>query len=290
MKIRFIFNPKSGKQNLDPQYIQERVLAYFPQADFCQTNAPKHATQLAQEAAQNQFEAVIAMGGDGTINEVAQGLVDTSTALGIVPRGSGNGFARELGLMGTLDQTLNKLKNAAPQPCDVGYANGELFLNLAGVGIESTIAWKFMEHGQKGQRGRLPYFTLGAKTVLNYKPNLLHVTLNGTTHHWAPLTLVFANGRQYGSNFVIAPQAAIADGKLDMVIVQNAPKHKLIAALPFFLLGQKPPFGIAAYAKIQNAVVESDQELLYHVDGEPRKTPRRLEISISSRALRLLVP
>lgn len=290
MKIRFILNPKSGNNPANVEQIKQQVLAHFPQADFCVTQAPKHATQLAAEAAEQQFDAVVAMGGDGTINEAAQGLVNTQTALGIVPRGSGNGFARELGLMGPLNKTLGKLKNTSIAPCDVGYANGELFLNLAGVGIEAAIAWQFMDHGKTGKRGMLPYFTLGAKTFFNYKPNLLKVTLNGQEHRWRPLTLVFANNRQYGSNFVIAPQAGIADGKLDMVLVQNVAKYKLAAALPFFLTGKKPPLGVTAYAQIHSAVVESEQEILYHIDGEPRKTAHHLEITLAPHALRLLVP
>ncbi len=290
MKIRFILNPHSGNKPTDPEIIKNQVLAVFPEADFCQTQAPKHATQLAQEAVDNHFDVVVAMGGDGTINEVAQALVNTQTALGIIPRGSGNGFARELGLLGPLPQTLNRLKNASFQPCDVGYANGELFLNLAGVGIEAAIAWQFMEHGKTGKRGMLPYFTLGAKYFFGYKPNLLRVSLNGKTHQWAPLTLVFANNRQYGCNFVIAPQAGIADGKLDMVLLQNAPKYKLAVAVPFFLMGQKPPFGVTAYAKVQSAVVESDHEILYHIDGEPRRTSHRLEITLTPHALRLWIP
>lgn len=291
MKIRFILNPKSGKEPANVEYLKSQVFAQFPEADFCETNAPQHATELAKEAVEKEFDAVVAMGGDGTVNEVAQALVNTQTALGIIPCGSGNGFARELGLMGPIDKTLAKLKNATAQPCDVGYANGELFLNLAGVGVEAAIAWRFMEHGKKGgERGMKPYFKLGAKTLLTYKPNVLQVTLDGQPHMWAPLSLVFANNRQYGSNFIIAPQAGIADGKLDMVIVQDVAKFKLLIAMPFFFLGKKPPFKVTAWAQFHNAVVESRKEILYHIDGEPRKTERRLEITIARHALRLLIP
>ena len=290
MKIRFILNPVSGRKATNVDQIRQCVQRHFPEADFCQTQGPKHAVQLAKEAAAQHFDAAVAMGGDGTINEVAQGLVNTQTALGIVPRGSGNGFAREFGLMGQLDKTLLKLKNATVQPCDVGYANGELFLNLAGVGIEAAIAWQFMEHGKTGKRGMLPYFTLGAKTFFNYKPSTLQLTLDGKTVSVAPLTLVFANNRQYGSNFVIAPNAQINDGKLEMVSVNNVAKCKLAAALPFFMLGKKPPLGVTSYTQTHQAVIESEQEILYHIDGEPRKTAHRLEIILAPNALRLLVP
>ena len=289
MKIRFILNPKSGSKVTNPATIQAHVLRFFPQADFCVTTGPKHATQLAQEAAHQHYDVVVAMGGDGTINETAQGLVHTQTALGIIPRGSGNGFARELGLMGSLENILSKLQHAHVQPCDVGFANGELFLNLAGVGIEAAIAWQFMEHGKTGKRGMLPYFTLGAKTFFNYQPSNLRVTYNGKTQSMAPLTLVFANNRQYGSNFVIAPDAKINDGKLDMVQVYNVAKYKLAAAVPYFLRGKKPPLSVTSYTPVTGAVIESDHDILYHIDGEPRKTAHRLEITLAPAALRLWV-
>ncbi len=287
MKIRFILNPISGNKTADVEDIQAQIKDYFPQAELCVTEKPGHATELAQEAAKQQFDVAVAMGGDGTINETLKGVLGTSTALGIIPRGSGNGFARELGLLGTLDKMLQKLQNAVFQPCDVGYANGEPFLNLAGVGIEAAIAWKFARYGK---RGMWPYFKLAAKTLFAYKPPIIRITIDGKQYRWAPLSLVFANNRQYGSNFIIAPRAAIADGKLDLVVLNDVPKYKLVAALPFFFTGNEPPLKVTAYAQIQGAVIESDQEIFYHIDGEPRKTARRLEISLTPHALRLWVP
>lgn len=290
MKIRFIVNPISGHHAIRPEDLQAKILARFEHTEVCFTQRPGHATELAQEAAENEYDAVVAVGGDGTVNETARGLVHTQTALGIIPRGSGNGFAREIGMMGSLNQALDKLKVAIVQACDVGFANGELFLNVAGIGLEAAVAWKFKEQTANGKRGMFRYFKLGAHLFLNYKPPLIRVTLNGKEHCWAPLTLAFANNRQYGSNFIIAPKAAIADGKLDMVIVSNLPKYQVVAALPFFFMGQVPPFKLTATAQLQSAVIESNQEILYHIDGEPRKTARHLEITMAPRALRLLVP
>ncbi len=288
--IRFILNPKSGKEPADTQYIAKCIQLNFPGADMRLTRVPKHATELAREAAEQHFESVVVLGGDGTINEAAQGLVGTQTALGIIPRGSGNGLAREIGMFLPLEEALVKLQRATAQPCDVGFANGELFLNVAGIGIEAAIAWQFMEHGQTGARGKAPYFTLGAKAFFTYKPQLLRVTVENSTREMTPLTLVFANGRQYGSNFKIAPQASLNDGKLDMVEIKNAAKYKLAAAVPFFFTAQKPPFGITQTAQVTGAVVESEHEILYHIDGEPRKTAGHLEITLKPEALRLLLP
>lgn len=287
MKIRFILNPISGNQKANVEKIQAQIQKYFEGAELCVTQGPQHAALLAHEAAEQHYDVAVAMGGDGTINEVMQGLLGSTTALGIIPRGSGNGFARELKLMGPLDKTLQKLQTGTFVPCDVGYANNEPFLNLAGVGIEATVAWKF---AQQKKRGMLPYFTLAAKTLLSYKPPVLRVTINGEEYRWAPLSLVFANNRQYGSNFVIAPDAAIADGKLDLVVIKNVFILKLLAALPSFFAGKVPPAGVTAYAQLQEAVIESDQEIFYHIDGEPRKTDRRLKIKLVPHALRLWVP
>ncbi len=290
MKIRFILNPISGNKQAHTEDIRQQILAHFPQAQLCLTTGPGHATQLAQEAAHNGFEKVVAMGGDGTINETAKGLLHTQTALGIIPRGSGNGFAREIGMFLPLEKALAKLKTAVVLPCDAGQANGELFLNVAGVGIEAVVAWQFMEHAQTGRRGKWPYFTSALKTLLAYQPPRLQVTLDGIKHDWAPLTLVFANNRQYGSNFRVAPQARLDDGYLDAVRIAHVSVCKLAAGVPFFFAGKKPPFGLTQSTRCRQATIEATQDILYHIDGEPRQTGTRLEIKVLPNALQLWRP
>ena len=156
MKWCFILNPISGKKACNVAALKKSVLGCFPQSRVCLTQAPGHATQLAKEAAQEGFRAVVAAGGDGTINEVARALVGTQTALGVIPRGSGNGFARELGMPFSFTACLEKLKQAAPVVCDTGRANGELFLNLAGVGIEAAIAWNLWNTVKPARAGNGP--------------------------------------------------------------------------------------------------------------------------------------
>ena len=169
MKILFIINPKSGKGR-DPQDIVNCIKLNFPQAAWALTTGPRHATELAAKAVSQQYEAVVAVGGDGTINETAQALVNTPTALGVIPGGSGNGFARELRMPLHLQEAVFCLQKAKTVRCDVGQANGELFLNLAGVGIEAQIAYDFMQYGKTGKRGMWPYFKLGAKDAFTYQP------------------------------------------------------------------------------------------------------------------------
>lgn len=290
MKIRFILNPKSGKGQADLETLAACIQLNFPQADMRLTKAAGHATELAKEAADMGFDAAVAIGGDGTINETACGLVGTETALGVIPRGSGNGFARELGMPLLFEEAVMRLQRAKAVWCDAGRANGELFLNLAGVGIEANIAWQFMEHGKTGQRGMWPYFKIGAKTALSYKPKNLELTADGVTVKTAPLTLVFANGRQYGSNFKIAPQASLTDGLLDMVAVQDIAKWKLALTAPFFFTDSKRPFGVVQTAHVKRALIRQAGDIIYHIDGEPRKTKDSLEITVEPKALKVLFP
>ena len=290
MKIRFILNPFSGKNPPDTEHIARVLQLNFPGADMCLTKAPGHATELARQAAQSGFETVVAIGGDGTINETARGLVGTQTALGIIPRGSGNGLAREIGMPLQFEEAVMRLQRGQRAACDAGQANGELFLNVAGVGIEAEIAWQFMQQGKSGARGKWPYFKLGAKTIFSYVPSTLELDADGQKSVLAPLTLVFANGRQYGSNFKIAPHASLTDGKLDMITVHNAPKWKLALAAPAFFTDTWRPFGVTSEASVQRAVIHQPGDILYHLDGEVRKTRDTLTIQILPKALMLLFP
>ena len=288
MKILFILNPYSGKLKSNPDKIEsmgKSIQVNFPGSDMRLTKAPGHATQLARAAVLAGYDAVIAVGGDGTINETARGLAGTATALGVIPNGSGNGFARELGMPLLFEEALARLQKPRITKCDAGRINGELFLNLAGVGIEADIAWKFMEQGKTGNRGMWPYFKIGAKTAFTYHPKTLTVEVDGQIQTLTPLTLVFANGRQYGSNFKIAPEASLTDGKLDMVEVADAPKWKLALAAPSFFTDKWRPFGLTHTAQIRKALIRTSGEILYHVDGEPRKTQDQLEIAIDPDAL-----
>ncbi|MBR4592621.1 MAG: diacylglycerol kinase family lipid kinase [Elusimicrobiaceae bacterium] len=289
-KFCFILNPKSGKHPADLDAMAACIQINFPGADMRLTKAPGHATELARQAAAQQIDAVVAIGGDGTRNETARGLVGSQTALGVIPRGSGNGFAREIGMPLEFEEAVLRLQRSVSSPCDIGLANKELFLNLAGVGLEAEIAWQFMQHGKNGARGKWPYFKIGAKTIFSYEPPVWQMETDGKSFQTSPLTLVFANGRQYGSNFKIAPQASLCDGLLDMVAVQNAPKWKMALAIPGFFTDTWRPFGLTKTTSVKQVRLTHAGEFPYHIDGEPRQAKNRLEIKIKPHALHILLP
>lgn len=289
MKILFIINPKSGKGR-DPQDTVHCIKVNFPQASWALTNGPRHATELAAKAVSQQYEAVVAVGGDGTINETAQALVNTPTALGVIPSGSGNGFARELRMPLAPEEAVLRLQKAKTVRCDVGQANGELFLNLAGVGIEAQIAYDFMQYGKTGKRGMWPYFKLGAKDAFTYQPQEMQLEYDGHRETLRPLSVTFANGTQYGSNFKIAPQASLTDGWLEKVVIKDVNKLKLLAAAPTFFTDNPAHLGVTDTTRVKHVILRQAGQIIYHLDGEPKKTQDQLEIKILPAALNVLIP
>lgn len=290
MKTFVIINPISGARHMERKDMERAALINFPGAKGAFTQHAGHATELAAQAVKEGYDCVIVAGGDGTINETAKALVGTQTALGIVPKGSGNGLARQLGMPLLYEEAWAMLQKATPVLCDVGQANGDYFFNLAGVGIEAEIARMFAEHGKTGSRGKWPYFKLGAKAVFSYQPKTLRVRYNGKDEILTPLTLVFANGTQYGSNFKIAPHASLTDGQFDMVEVLPVSKFKLALAAPTFFSKTFRPFEVTRTQKTAEAIINYDGEIVYHLDGEPKVTQNELKISLLPKALKLLVP
>ncbi len=289
-KMLFIINPKSGK-GADASLLAGAVKNKFPSAQVVYTERKGHAKEIAAQAVKDGVQKVIVAGGDGTINEAVQSLAGTQTALGVIARGSGNGLARELGCpLGNFDLALENIKNSKPVLCDVGMAQGEYFINLAGLGIEADIAHKFDEQGKTGARGMWPYFKIGFNEVIKYTPKYLEINLDdGQFLSCTPLTLVFANGRQYGSNFKIAPQASLTDGYLDMVIVQNANPLRLLLSLPNFFVQDFSPIKVTKAIKVQKALVHCRGNFYYHIDGEPKQGKDTFEIEIKKSALNILM-
>ncbi len=287
MKRLFIINPKSGKNNKASE-LEKTIKTQFYDADIAFTKAAGHATKLAADAVKQNYEQVIVAGGDGTINEAASSLVGTKTALGVIAFGSGNGLAREIGCpLDNLQKACNNIYMAKPVLCDIGKANGEYFLNVAGIGLEATIAHAF---ANVKTRGMLPYFKIGFTQVLKYKAPQVEVWADDKNLIFLnPITLVFANGRQYGSNFKIAPKASLTDGNLDMVSVKQSPLWKLILGLPNFF---KPNFSsvkLSSTRQIKKASVTCQGKFVYHLDGEPKKATEKLEIEIVPQAIYLLI-
>jgi len=287
MKRLFIINPKSGKNNKASE-LEQTIKTQFYDADIVFTKAAGHATKLAADAVKQNYAQVIVAGGDGTINEAAASLVGTKTALGIIALGSGNGLAREIGCpLDNLQKACNNIYMAKPVLCDVGKANGEYFLNVAGLALEATIAHAF---AKVKTRGIWPYFKIGFSQILKYKAPQVEVWVDDKNLVFLnPMTLVFANGRQYGSNFKIAPKASLTDGLLDMVSISEQPLWKIVLGLPNFFKPDLTSVNLAKTRRIKKATITAKDKFIYHLDGEPKKAVDKLEIEIVPKAIYLLI-
>lgn len=284
---RFIINPSAGKhKNL--KTLENDIKNLFPQAEIIYTKYAGHAKELALEASLKNYKTVIAVGGDGTINEVTQGLVKTDTALGIIPCGSGNGFARLIKMpLKDSKKCLEIIKANKTKIIDVGIANEEYFLNVAGFGIDAVIAHKF---ALSKRRGKLPYFQIGIKEFFNYKPLKYTLTFpDGTQKEISPMCVAFANGNQYGSNFIIAPRANFADGLLEMILIKPTNIFKLLLGFPNFFKDGISPVKLAENKSVKEVVIETAQPFVYHIDGEPREAYGILKIDILPKSLKIIV-
>lgn len=287
-KLRFIINPIAGFRR-DKSDIINLIHACFHDAGFeiAMTAAPGDATQLAREAAAQNYRAVIAIGGDGTVNEVASGLVGTNTALGIIPRGSGNGLARGLAIPIAAKAALQVIQHGAMKTIDVGSAGHRYFFAVTGVGFDARVGMKF---NHAAWRGPLPYFMIAAREFASYHPETLKVKLDEQQLELAPFVLTIANTQQYGNGAVIAPHAKPDDGILEMCIVDDLTVWRAMAHAPKLFNGTIDRAPIIKYRHVTTLEIEKPGAILFHVDGEAQTCHDRLKISILPHALRVLTP
>lgn len=290
MKIRFIFNPHSGSNRRDPR-LRDRAAAFIAgrklDGAVVTTEHPGHATELARQALADGCGLVVAIGGDGTMNEVASTLVGTPAVFGLIPCGSGNGLGRHLGIRRADDDAFRLLLDGRPLAIDTGMINGFPFFCAAGAGFEALIASRFSRLASRGFSG---YLQAGARAWWSYQPEQYLIRHADRASKVEAFTLAVANSSQYGNNACIAPDASVHDGLLDITVV---PRVNLLNGLPLlWRLFHGSIDRVAAVTRLRGAefVIERAQPGWIHTDGEPRETTARLEITLKPRSLRIMVP
>jgi len=293
VKVRAIMNPRAGVRSPGTREAVERGRPGWKDYAVELTREPGHATQLAREAVAVGADLVLAVGGDGTVNEVARGLLGSEAALGVVPVGSGNGLARALRVPLRAHRALAALESAPRRSTDVGFLNGQPFLNVAGVGFDAAVGQAFHDHGRAGgRRGFLGYLRLCLRELRRYRPARLSIEVEGGEPVLAtPFVLTFANGPQYGAGAVINPGARLDDGCLELVLFEDRPRLAALAdAARLFLGGLERSPHYRRLRLSSRATVTADEPVPVHVDGDPGPKARRLELTLRPRALALLVP
>ena len=264
------------------------------------TEGKGHARALASRAVDRGARLVVAWGGDGTVNEVASELIFGQTPIAIVPAGSGNGLARDLGAARQPGRALAEALGAAPRAIDAGRFGGHLFFSVAGVGFDAHVAGRF-DRGAFG-RGQAAYLRICAWELLVYRSATYRVghgstfqpveeepgTRSAPTARRALLVTV-ANSSQFGGGACIAPSARLDDGRLDLVVFEEVSRLATLCALPRLFTRRVTGLDGFSVHQIQRASIESDQPMLFHVDGEPISGGTRLETRVYPAALRVCV-
>lgn len=288
-RIAFIVNPMAGT-NLQ-RHIRESVEKHLSpkhfEYEFKFTEHPGHARELAREAAAEGFDIVAAVGGDGSINEVAAGLVGTPVVLGIVPAGSGNGLAMHLGYGREVDEAVQKINHSSEKTIDVGLLNGRPFVNLAGIGFDGLVS-----NMMKGStwRGFLPYFLKSVEAGLKYTPNTCRIELDDRVVIEKCFAITVANGPMYGYNFQIAPAAQLDDGLFEVVVLKDSPRWQYFAAVPSMLNGKIYEAEFVEHFASRKVRISAEGQNFIHLDGEGLVVDGDLNFEIQPQALRILVP
>lgn len=249
------------------------------------TEYPGHATELARQFAQMSFDAVVAVGGDGTLNEVASGLCDTETALGVIPMGSGNGFARHLGISTRFNHAMEAINHSEVLKADYGVVNGRKFFSTCGIGFDALIADHF---AAAGSRGLKPYLQSIFKDLFQYQPETYHLVGKGIDLTTEAFLITFANASQWGYEAYIAPKASIQDGQMDIAILTKFPAITApgLALRLFTKTIDKDLYMTALRTK--EITVTREKEGPMHLDGDPTTMPAELHIHVVEDGLRIL--
>ena len=286
-RIVFVVNPISGTQGKKAilKWIDERLDRSIYDYSIVKTEYAGHATQIAANAVQEKVDVVVAIGGDGTINEIARSLVHTNTALGIIPCGSGNGLARHLRIPMEPKAAIDVLNRGHELCIDYGKINNIPFFCTCGVGFDAFISLKFAD---SGKRGLLTYLENTLHESLTYQPETYEIENEEGTVKYKAWLIACGNASQYGNDAYIAPQASLTDGLMDVTIME-----------PFTVL-DVPSLSFQLFNKTidQNSRVKTMRakkikihrvnDGVMHFDGDPLMAGKELEVEIVPAGLRVI--
>ena len=287
-RILFLVNPTSGlgKQKTIERYIESELDCNKLLVDIEYTEYRAHAREIAGQAVDN-YDAVVAVGGDGTVNEVASRLVGTNTALAIVPTGSGNGLARYLQIPMRINKAIQCLNFFEEKRIDTMKVNQFCSVNVAGIGFDAHISHNF--EGKK-LRGPLGYLQLITTEFANYQSDTYKLFIDEKEYERKAFLVSFANSSQYGNNIHIAPNAKIDDGLIDVSIIHDFPKINAPAMIFSLLdksINKNDNDEVVRAKKIE---IEHPNELRAHIDGEPVSLGTKAIIKIKPLSLKVIVP
>lgn len=289
-KILFIINPISGiyrrrKRVRILKYIEKYIDADKYHYEYVFTKAKNHAKSLSTEAAKNGFDIIVAVGGDGTINEVSKTLINTDIFLGIVPIGSGNGLARHLNIPFNLKKTIKTINKCKTKKIDTVTINNEAFISIAGVGFDAYIAKKIEKNIHRGFKA---YFNIVFKNYIDYKPQEYILEINGKRIVEKSLFITIANSNQFGYNAIIAPDAKLNDGLLDVCIIKKPPVIRAIFTSNLLFLKKINKSKFVKIIQTEKLKIIRRENASINLDGEQILLSKDLDIKINPLSLNVI--
>lgn len=286
-KILFIINPISGGKKKSGFYktVLEALDMERFDPTFKLTSKAQDAYNMAKDAVDANFDAVIAVGGDGTINEIGTALINTGVPLGIIPEGSGNGLALYLGIPMNEAAAVRRINKFETVTVDSGLINSHAFFNMAGLGFDASVSFNFAEENIRGPIG---YLRSVINVLSKYESSLYKITIDGQLYEREAFMINVANSPQFGNNAYIAPNASVNDGQLDICIVRKFPIY-LFPRLIFHLFTRTADQ--SEYVEIipgKEITIERDTPGPVHVDGEPIELEPTLNVKIVPQSLRII--
>lgn len=273
---------KDGVPELIDRYLDSSAFEF----ESIFSTGVKHARDVARERA-SEYDVIAAVGGDGTVNEVASAIAGTNTTLGIIPYGSGNGLSRFLNIPMNAEGAIKAINTGKVISIDAAKLNNRWFFNMAGMGFDAHISQVFALGSEK--RGFFNYFKSSLQEVTTYRSQNYKINIDGRTLEREAFMLSFANSSQYGNNAHVSPTASVQDGLLDVCVIKPFPLYRF------------PEMGLRMFTKTaegskfveiikgKHITVTREQSGPIHLDGEPREAGTDIEVDIMPGALKVIV-
>lgn len=290
-RVLFIVNPASGPHHNSAEEFASLVSEFVDTTIFDFhieiTQYARHASELSKAAVENKVDIVVAVGGDGTLNEVAGELINTKTVLGIIPAGSGNGLARHLNIPLEMGQAISVINKGQLLNMDTIKVNDIPYLSIAGIGFDAFVAEKFAGNSTRGFR---TYFNIVSTEYYYYKPQEYELLIDGNAEVHKALFISFANSDQFGYNTSIAPNARVDDGLMDICIVQKIPLYSIPFTAPLLFIKQVHRSIFVNIIKAKEVTVNTERTLIVNIDGEPVSLKGPLHFCINPHSLNVIIP
>jgi diacylglycerol kinase (ATP) len=291
--ITLIINPISGRarQGDLPRRLQlarTALAASREEARIVVSQRRGHVRELAAAALRDGSRLVMVWGGDGSMNEAGSALLGQQTPLALIPAGSGNGLARELGVPLRPAAAIAAALRGTPRVIDAGELGGRPFFNVAGVGFDARIASRF---DRAPKRGLATYVRVSARELFTYRAVSYRIRCgdpSGDPERHRALLVTIANSPQFGNDARIAPLARLDDGRLDLIVYEEVSRFATICAVPRLFRGGIEQVTGMTMRQIERGCIESDAPMAFHVDGEPVEGGTTLEIRVLPRALTVI--